>query len=99
MVASRPEYLQAVSKPATPGLGSAGAFPQEVGKGKADKTSVQLVVRIDPIREAIERAMDPEQRADYEKNTKPNLVHLGTYTLVYRRDGTLDHLQVKLTFD
>jgi len=98
VLASRPEYLATVSKPANPALGSAAAFP-EAGKGQPDKTSAQLVVRIDPIREAIERVMAPEDKADYEKTTKPNLVHLGAFNLVSRREGTLDHLQLKLTFD
>jgi len=95
VVASRPEYLGIVSKPANPGLAGSGVFPE----GSSDKTALQLVVRIDPIREAIERAMDPAEKAEYEKEAKPNLVPLGTFTLVSRREGTLDHLQVKLTFD
>jgi hypothetical protein len=99
VLASRPEYLEVISKPATPGLGSAGVVPESEGGGKSDRTSLQLVVRIDPIREAFEKVMDPAEKVEYEKSTKPNLVHLGTFTFVSRRDGTLDHLQVKLTFD
>jgi hypothetical protein len=70
-----------------------------IGEGSRDGTSFQVVVRIDPIREAIEAALSPSERADYEQEAKANLAPLDTFGMVARRDGDRYRFEMRLTVD
>ena len=99
VVANRPEYLQVVSAEAAPGLGGTRAYDDVVGKGSSDETAAQLVVQIDPIRQAIEKTLEGEDLAEYQRDAKPNLEPLRAFGMVARREGKFDRFELKLTFD
>jgi len=102
VLANRLEYLEALSKDAPSSLGESKAYKSVVGEGSS-KTVAQIVLQIDPIREAIEKAFlsnaDGEGRAQYEKEIKPNLEPLGGFGVLARHDGGFDRFEMKLTFD
>lgn len=100
VLASRPEYLAQLAEPESPGLGGTDAYDSVLEDD--DDVIGQFVVLIDPIREAVERALlsgDPDGRAEYERDVKPNVEPLAAFGIVARRDGDLARLTLKLTFD
>lgn len=101
VLANRQEYLEQLRKDASPSLGDSSTYRAVVGEGSS-KTVGQLVLQIDPIREAFENALlggDAEARASYEKEVKANLVPLGGLGILARREGKFDRFEMKLTFD
>lgn len=100
VLASSGAFLEQLAKPANPDLGGTKAYENAVGKDQAG-TTMQLVVLIDPLREAFESSLltDPADRARYEKDVKPNLVPLDALGVRARRDGSYDRIEARLTFD
>lgn len=100
VVANSPAFLADLAKGAAPGLGDEDAYKSVVGGG-GGTTSAQLVLLIDPIRQAIEQVAlrDPNDRAEYEKDVKPNLVPLSAFGFRVHRDGDYNRFEMKLTFD
>lgn len=99
VLASRPEFLAQLAEAESPGLAGLDAY-ESVLEDDEDVIA-QFVLLIDPIREAIERGIlsDPEDKAGYERDVKPNLEPLAAFGIVARRDGDLARLTFKLTFD
>ncbi|MEO7837296.1 MAG: DUF3352 domain-containing protein [Acidimicrobiales bacterium] len=102
VLANRIEYLEQLAKPASPSLGDSKAYGSVVGEGSSGLVG-QMVLQIDPIREAIENAFladaEGDERADYEKEIQPNLVPLQGFGVRARHDGKFDRFEMKLTFD
>lgn len=101
VLANSPAFLGDLAKSATPGLGDSAAYKAVLGSDDKGTTS-QFVVLIDPIREAIEKAVyssDPSGKAAYEKDVKPNLEPLSAFGFKSLRDGAFNRIEVRLTFD
>lgn len=102
VLANRVEYLEQLSKPASSSLGENKAYRSVIAEGSSGVLG-QMVLQIDPIREAIENAFlgdaDAEERADYDKEIKPNLEPLSGFGFVARHDGKFDRFEMKITFD
>ena len=100
VLASHPDHLEDLARASSPGLGDADAYKAVLGDD-SERTTVQFVALIDPIREALERALldDPEDKAEYERDTKPNVEPLSAFGIVARRDGDVHRFEMKLTFD
>lgn len=100
VLASDPGYLETLASAADPGLGAASAYRSVLGEG-GGRASFQFVALLDPIREALERAVlgDQAARRDYERDVKPNVEPLSAFGIVARRDGDFDEVQMRLTFD
>lgn len=100
VLANSPAFLGDLAKAATPGLGDNGSYKAVVGDPD-DDTSAQFVVLIDPIREAIEKSAlnDSDDRAEYEKDVRPNLEPLSAFGFKAHRDGGYNRFEMKLTFD
>lgn len=102
VLANRIEYLQDLSKPASSKLGDSAAYEKVVGEGSS-QTVGQMILRLDPIREAVENAFldsaEADERSDYEKEIKPNLEPLEAFGLLARHDGKFDRFEMKITFD
>ena len=99
VLANSPEYLGDLAKAASPGLGSTDAYESVVEDGK---TSGQFVILIDPVREAIENAFFStfgEDRSDYDREVRPNLVPLAAFGARSTQDGDFSKFEVRLTFD
>lgn len=101
VLASNAEYLEKLAKEQSPGLAGTDAYKSVLGDDASGETTMQFVALLDPIREALEKALlgDPEDKAEYEKDVKPNLVPLAAYGMVARRDGRFSKFEMKLTFD
>jgi hypothetical protein len=99
VLASRPEFLAQLAKAESPGLAGLDAYESVLEDD--DDVIGQFVLLIDPIREAIERGIlsDPGDKAEYERDVKPNLEPLAAFGIVARRDGDLARVTLKLTFD
>lgn len=103
VLANRAEYLEQLSKPASSSkLGESSSYRKVVGEGSS-QTVAQMILRIDPIREAVEKAFlgsaEGDERGDYETEIKPNLEPLDSFGLLARHDGKFDRFEMKLTFD
>lgn len=102
VLANRIEYLEQLSKPASSKLGDSSSYEKVVGEGSS-QTVAQMILRIDPIREAIEKAFlgeaEGDERGDYETEIKPNLEPLDAFGFVARHDGKFDRFEMKITFD
>lgn len=98
VLASSPAFLEALAQGGSNSFGKTSSYESVVGSASSSKTSVQLVVRIDPIREAIERARGGRD-ARYEAETKPNLEPLDSFGFRAYEDGSYDRFELKLTFD
>lgn len=100
VLANSPAYLGDLAKASSPGLGSTDTYTELLGDdGKG--TTVQFVMLIDPIREAIENAVFEAgaDRAGYERDVKPNLEPLSAFGVKVHRDGDFNRFEVKLTLD
>lgn len=97
VLANRPEYLETLATGAKPGFGESDTYKKVVGSGSSDETSFQLIVRIDPIREAFERSFGSDP--GYQRDTKPNVEPLDTFGMFSRREGSVHHFTAKMTFD
>lgn len=100
VLANSPAFLGDLAKAATPALGDSDPYKALVGDAGANRTS-QFLVLIDPIRDAIEKALlnNSEDRDDYEKNVKPNLEPLSAFGASSHREGGYNRFEMKLTFD
>lgn len=100
VLASSPAYLEQLAAGSGGELGDSAAYRSVFGEGPKDVT-VQFVALLDPIREALERALlgDEEDRREYDQDVKPNLEPLAAFGVVAHRDGGFDRVQMKLTFD
>ena len=99
IVANSPAYLGDLAKAATPGLGSTDAYTSVIQDGKSNG---QFVVLIDPVREAIEKAVftdGGEDRTGYERDVRPNLEPLSAFGASATRDGDYSKVEVRVTFD
>ena len=101
VLATNPDYLRDLSDGAGAELADSDAYGDALPDGSGDNTTMQLVAMIDPIRETIERLVldDPDDRADYEADVKPNLEPLSAFGMVAHQDGDFARLTVKVTFD
>lgn len=102
VMANRIEYLEKLSKPASSKLGDSSSYRKVVGEGSS-QTVAQMILRIDPIREAVEKAFlgeaEGDERGDYESEIRPNLEPLDAFGFLARHDGKFDRFEVKVTFD
>ena len=99
VLANSPAYLETLAKAASPDFASTDSYDAVLGKGSSSDTSFQLVVRIDPIREAIERRIPASEQADYDAEVKANIEPLDAFGISSRRDGDVHRLSMRLTFD
>lgn len=99
VVATTPAYLEKLATAANPGLGQSPVYGSVLGKASSSPTRFQLVLDIDAIREAIEKALPREDRADYEADTKRNVEPFDAVGMTARRDGEFERFEMKLTFD
>jgi len=100
VLANSPAYLGDLAKAATPGLGSSDTYESLLGKDSKG-TTAQVIMVIDPIREAIENAAEQfgADLTGYEKDVKPNLERLKAFGVKVTRDGGFNRFEVKLTLD
>lgn len=102
VLANRAEYLEELSKPASSKLGDSSSYRKVVGEGSS-QTVAQMILRIDPIREAVEKAFlgsaEGDERGDYETEIRPNLEPLDAFGFLARHDGKFDRFEMKITFD
>ncbi len=102
VLANRVEYLEELSKPSSSKLGDSSSYEKVVGEGSS-QTVAQMILRIDPIRQAIEKAFlgeaEGDERGDYETEIKPNLEPLDSFGFLARHDGKFDRFEMKVTFD
>lgn len=101
ILATSPQYVEELVDASGAKLADTDAYVNVLADGSGENTTMQLVVLIDPIREAIERFVltDPGDRADYEAEVKPNLEPLSAFGIVARQDGDFGKVTVKLSFD
>lgn len=99
VLANRPEYLDALAKAASPGFAESDVYKSVVGTGSADATAFQMVIDIDPIREAIVAGLPASERSAYDQDVRANVEPLSVFGLVARRDGDVDRFEMKLSFD
>lgn len=101
VLATRAGYLAELAKGDSPGLAGSDAYTSVLGDDAPDDTTMQFVALLDPIREALEKALlqDAEARAEYEEDLKPNVEPLAAFGVVARRDGDFSKVELKLTFD
>ncbi|HET7489869.1 MAG TPA: DUF3352 domain-containing protein [Acidimicrobiales bacterium] len=100
VLASSPEFLGDLAKPASPDLASTSGYRAAVGTDQ-EGTTFQVVVLIDRAREAMEALglTDPARRAHYEKDVKPNLEPLDAFGVRSHHDGGYSRFEARLTFD
>lgn len=101
VLATNPDYLEDLADGAGAKLADSDAYGDALPDGSGENTTMQLVAMIDPIRETIERLLldDPDDRADYEADVRPNLEPLSAFGMVARQDGDFGRFTVKVTFD
>lgn len=97
VLASSPAYLEALARAASPRFDESPVYDSVLGEGSSDATSFQIVLDIDPIREAIENAVPSDP--DYDSEVKPNLEPLDGFGIFARRDGDVERFEMRLTFD
>lgn len=97
VLANSLEFLEQLAQDASPSLGGTDAYESVIGEGSRTGTSFQMIVRIDPIREAIESTVGDDDRADYEREAKANVEPLDTFGMFARRDGDRNRFEMKLT--
>ena len=97
VLASTIELLEQLAEDASPSLGGTEAYQSVIGEGSRTGTSFQLIVRIDPIREAIEAALAADELRDYEREAQANIEPLDTFGMFARRDGDRNRFEMKLT--
>ncbi|MEO6120890.1 MAG: DUF3352 domain-containing protein [Acidimicrobiales bacterium] len=99
ILATNVEFLETLATKASKSLGASDAYKSVIGQGSRSATSFQLVLRIDPIREAIEAVFPSGGLADYEREAKSNVEPLNTFGLFSRRDGDRHRFEMRLTVD
>lgn len=101
VLATNPAYLERLAGGEGAELADSDAYADVLGDAAGENTTMQLVVMIDPIREAIERLAldDPDDRSGYEADIKPNLEPLSAFGVVARQDGDFSRLRITLSFD
>ena len=99
VLANSPAYLEALARAASPRFDESPVYDALLGEGSSDSTSFQIVLDIDPIREAIENAAPSDERAEYDAEVKPNLEPLDGFGISARRDGDVERFEMRLTFD
>lgn len=99
VLATTPAYLERLATGANPALGESPAYRSVLGRSESSKTRFQFMVDIDAVREAFERVVPAEDRADYDRDVRKNLEPLDSFGLVARRDGDFERIELKVTFD
>lgn len=100
VVASSQAFMEQLAEDSSPSFGEGDAYRSVLGELSSDATWVQLVVDIDAIRETIEALLiEDDDRAEYERDTLPEVEPFDALGMVVRRDGAFDRAEVKLTFD
>ena len=100
VVASSQAFLEQLAEDSSPSFGEGDAYRSVLGEMSSDATRVQLVVDIDAIRETVEALLiEDDDRAEYERDTLPEVEPFDALGMVVRRDGDFDRAEVKLTFD
>ena len=99
VLASQVDYLEQLSEGVSPGLAGTDAYESVLEDD--DEVTVQIVVLIDPIREAIEKVLlaDDIEADEYERDAKPNVEPLSAFGIVARQEGDFGRITMKLTFD
>jgi hypothetical protein len=98
MLASSPEYLaKLVAHPGT--LGSTDDYRSVIGSGGANSDTVQLVVRVAPVSEAIVANLHASAADRYRRDVAPYLAPFKAIGLRSWRDGTTGHVQVTIAFN
>lgn len=99
VLGTTPAYVEKLATAANPGLGGSKMYESVLGKAESTPTRFQLVLDIDAIREAVEKAVSPRDRAEYDADVKPNVEPLNAVGITARRDGDFERFEMKLTFD
>ncbi|HEX9970416.1 MAG TPA: DUF3352 domain-containing protein [Acidimicrobiales bacterium] len=99
VMATTPAYLEKLATAANPGFAGSPVYESVLGKAESSPTRFQLVLDLDAIREAIEKALPQEDRAEYEADTKRNVEPFDAVGMTARRDGEFERFEMKLTFD
>ncbi|MDQ3757395.1 MAG: DUF3352 domain-containing protein [Actinomycetota bacterium] len=101
VIASTQAFMERLAKDATPSFGESDAYRSVLGESSSDATRTQLVLDVDAIRETLERLLldDDDDRAQYERDTKPDVEPLDAVGFVLHRDGGFDRAELKVTFD
>lgn len=94
VVASTPNYLLALSKPATPGFGSTDEYKRITGSG--GKVSLQLAVRLTGVRDAVVGFLEGEDKAEYDRDVAPWVEPLQAL-LLRAEPGDAGRLELKIT--
>lgn len=98
VLASNLDFLERLAEDASPDLSGSDAYTSVIGDGSSADTAFQLVVRITPIREAIEQTLSGRDRAEYMAEVQPNVQPLDTFGMFARREGDTDRFEMRLTF-
>ena len=101
ILATNPAYLEQLVDAEGAKLADTDGYVNVLAEGSGENTTMQLVALLDPIREAIEGLAldDPDDRASYEADVKPNLEPLSAFGIVARQDGGFGRLSITLSFD
>lgn len=100
VVASNQAFLEQLAEDSSPSFGESDVYRSVLGEASSDATRMQLVIDIDAVREAIEALfVDEDDRAEYERDTLPDVEPFDAIGIVIRGDGDFDRAEVKLTFD
>jgi Protein of unknown function (DUF3352) len=94
VIASTPDYLMALSKPATPSFGSTDEYKRIAGSG--GKVSLQLVVRLSGVRDAVVGFLEGKDKAGYDKDVAPWVEPLRAL-LLRAEPGDNGRLELKVT--
>ena len=97
VIASRPAYLAQLATKSASSLAESAAYKSVVDTASSGKTQFQFLLRIDPVRELLEKAFEMQDDAEYNKDVKPNLVPLDVLGMRSYRLGEWDRFEVKLT--
>jgi hypothetical protein len=94
VIASTPDYLMALSRPAAPGFGSTDEYKRIAGPG--GKVSFQLVVRLSGVRDAVVGFLEGEDKAGYDKDVAPWVEPLRAL-LLRSQPGDNGRMELKIT--
>jgi hypothetical protein len=99
VIASSAAYMEQLARDASPSFGESDVYRSVLGESSSDATRMQFVLDIDAVRETFEGFMEAEERAEYERDTKPNVEPFDAVGFVFHREGDFDRAEVKVTFD
>ncbi len=99
VVANTPAYLEALAREAPSRFADSPVYDSVLARGESGPTSFQIVLDVDPMREAFEETVPAEDRRGYESDVKPNLEPLDGFGISSRRDGDIERFEMRLTLD